>query len=427
MTKKLLALSISALMTSGAAFAENIVNADTTNKEVYDIHEFFSEQGNRVKLQFPIEQAAFAWQNLSRFYPTAMIERDGEVINLPYELNDDIGKVKATVKGETKTLNEHLDSNPVDGFLVIKDGEIVFERYNTMRKTDKHNWFSNSKITAGIELAKLVNSGKVDPDDVVSNYIPELKGSVWDTVKVIEVANQATGLNATEHDEPTADSRTNPDQPFFKWIVSIGVFEGESQKMPLDVLAEMKRRTKGGQTFEYNSINTFILSRIVENVRGLPFNEILSDDIWKHMGANNDAYTVVSPKGGYPLMFFSMNSTLEDMAKFGMLLTPSGAKLGTAHISSDVVKIIQESGDPSAFGGGYVGKMMQNSFYNDKDLKNGYMFDTIFDDGDLFKAGVGGQGIYISPEKDLVVAFFSTGDGSNQEESYAREIARYFK
>ncbi|GAL28966.1 probable 6-aminohexanoate-dimer hydrolase lipoprotein [Vibrio variabilis] len=70
--------------------------------------------------------------------------------------------------------------------------------------------------------------------------------------------------------------------------------------------------------------------------------------------------------------------------------------------------------------------MMRNSFYNDKDLKNGYMFDTIFDDGDLFKAGVGGQGIYISPEKDLVVAFFSTGDGSNQEESYAREIARHF-
>ncbi|ADV89283.1 beta-lactamase [Vibrio vulnificus] len=54
------------------------------------------------------------------------------------------------------------------------------------------------------------------------------------------------------------------------------------------------------------------------------------------------------------------------------------------------------------------------------------MFDTIFEDGDLYKGGVGGQGIYISPDKDLVVTFFSTSTGKNQEETYAREIAKYF-
>lgn len=292
--KKLVALSIAAAITSGAAMANVIVNETTTNKAVAETHDFFLEKGNRVKLQFPIAESHFAWQNISRFYNTAQIERDGAVYQFPYSIDDNIGNIKATVHGKERTLNQHLDNYPVDAFLVVKNGEIVFERYNTMRKTDKHNWFSNSKITTGIELAKLVEEGKVKEQDPVSKYIPELKGSAWDTVKVIDVANMATGLNATEHDEPNPDSRTNPDQPFFKWLVSIGVFDGDSTQKPLDVLSEMTRRQEAGKTFEYNSINTFVLARIIENVRGLPMNEIISRDLWQKMGANNDAYTVVS-------------------------------------------------------------------------------------------------------------------------------------
>ncbi|UGA56426.1 serine hydrolase domain-containing protein [Vibrio sp. VB16] len=424
--KKLIALSITTALSAGAVFANDIVNDSVTNKDVYNTHEFFLQKSNRVKLQFPIEQSKFAWQNLSRFYPTAQVERDGPVYQFPYKIDNKIGQIEATVHGKTKTLNDHLDSYPVDAFLVVKNGEIVFERYNTMRKTDKHNWFSNSKITAGVELAKLVNEGKVNPNDPVSQYIPELKGSDWDTVSVIDTANMATGLNATEHDEPEADSRTNPDQPWFKWAVSIGVFDGDVDQTPLEVLAEMKRKAPAGETFEYNSINTFVISRLVENVRGLPMNQIISRDMWQKMGANNDAYTVVSPQGGYPLMFFSMNTTIEDMTKFGMLFTPSAEKLGDGGISTEVIKLIQNSGNPEAYGGGYVGKMMENSFYNDTNIKNGYQFDAIFEDGDLFKAGVGGQGVYISPNKDLVISFFSTSTGKNQEETYAREIAKYF-
>lgn len=94
--------------------------------------------------------------------------------------------------------------------MVVKNGKIIFERYNTMNKTDKHNWFSNSKITTGLEIAKLIKEGKIKPTDAISKYIPELKGSDWDTVSIIDTANMATGLNATEHDEVEADSRTNP-------------------------------------------------------------------------------------------------------------------------------------------------------------------------------------------------------------------------
>ncbi|MCU8188824.1 hypothetical protein M2H07_13665 [Vibrio vulnificus] len=82
--KKLVALSIAAAITSGAAMANVIVNETTTNKAVAETHDFFLEKGNRVKLQFPIAESHFAWQNISRFYNTAQIERDGAVYQFPY-------------------------------------------------------------------------------------------------------------------------------------------------------------------------------------------------------------------------------------------------------------------------------------------------------------------------------------------------------
>ena len=44
----------------------------------------------------------------------------------------------------------------------------------------------------------------------------------------------------------------------------------------------------------------------------------------------------------------------------------------------------------------------------------------VMDDGDFFKGGFGGQGLYISPSKDLVIAFFGTPD----EKGKAHELGR---
>ena len=118
--KSLIAISIVTALFAGSAFANESVNESSTNVDVYNTHDFFLEKGNRVKLQFPIEQSKFAWQNLSRFYPTAQIERDGPVYQFPYQIDKKIGEISATVHGESKILNEHLDSYPVDAFLRVE-------------------------------------------------------------------------------------------------------------------------------------------------------------------------------------------------------------------------------------------------------------------------------------------------------------------
>ena len=44
-------------------------------------------------------------------------------------------------------------------------------------------------------------------------------------------------------------------------------------------------------------------------------------------------------------------------------------------------------------------------------------------DGDFFKGGFGGQGLYVSPSRDLVVAFFGTFDANGNGHEMTR-IAR---
>jgi CubicO group peptidase (beta-lactamase class C family) len=47
---------------------------------------------------------------------------------------------------------------------------------------------------------------------------------------------------------------------------------------------------------------------------------------------------------------------------------------------------------------------------DDPPRHNTYQWDFVMPDGDFFKGGHNGQGLYISPERDVVVAFFGSGD-----------------
>ena len=81
-----------------------------------------------------------------------------------------------------RTVSQHFEDMPLDAMLVLKDGKIVYERYKTMTPDTAHITMSSSKVFSSTLLAMLEDEGKVDLSKPVSDYVPELKGSVWDTV-----------------------------------------------------------------------------------------------------------------------------------------------------------------------------------------------------------------------------------------------------
>jgi len=390
--------------------------------KVLNVSEFFNNPANKVKIQFPSEQSAYAWVNMSKYYPTAQVMRKGQVSTLPYDVDLAIGKVAyKNQDGKMVTVNEHFDTKSIDAMVVVKNGKIVYERYKTMRPEDKHIWFSVSKVTGATILAFLEYEGKVDVNKPVSDYLPELKGSEWDTVKVVETLDMATGLNGTEHDEE--------DQVWYRWAATdaVGIVADVRKRGETwaDVLRAMKRKTPGHEKFEYNSIDTFVVNRIAERIADKPLNEQFSERIWSKAGMEHDAYFLVSPSGN-TLGFLGVNSTLRDLARFGMVFTPSSKKIAGEQIIPDaIMKKIYDRTYVAMYDKGWAGKKFAQSFYDDAGkIANRYQWDAVLSDGDMFKSGVGGQGLYISPATDTVVAWFCTSDGNNQEEAMARAIVK---
>jgi len=419
------ALLFAAGVPAAVAQQHAVVSSDTPLNQVRDIFSFFHTPANVVQIQVASDKTLYAWQNLSGFQYTMQILRDGPISELPERIDPGIGRVAFTRPGQPQeTVDQHFDSSHMDSLLVLHKGKVVFERYKTMRPFDKHQWFSCSKVVPGTLVELLALEGKIDLRKPVSDYVPQLKGSDWDKVTVEETLDMATGLDSTEHEEPNDDARSNPARGWYKWAVSIGLFEDKEHlnQSPYDVLRNMKKVKPGHTVFEYNSINPFVLELIVNQVTGQTLNEVFGTRVWRKIGAQNDAFVGVT-KYGLGNAWGFVNSTLRDMGRFAMIFTPSWNKVSKEQIIPDsLIDAIQHGGRPEIFLGGFVGKEMQSSFPNIKGLANRYQWDIVFPDGDFLKLGVGGQGIYVSRSADAVVVWFSTG--KQQEEVLARAIAK---
>lgn len=422
----ILTLSINSFAQKNLASTE--ISAYEPISNLRQTYQFYSQPENKVKIQLPNYETVNVWQNMSKLFPTAQILREGEVKFLNKRIDNSIGKIpfKRTATSDSESVDEFFNNSNMQGLVVIKNGELVYEKYKTMRSKDKHNWFSVGKIVSSTLISLLQEEGKINVKNSVSTYIPELKNSQWDIVTVEDTLNMATGLDSTEHDEKNA--RLNPNSGWYRWATSIGVFYNPDlpKENVYTVLKNMKKVREPQTVFEYNSINTFVLELIVENVTGHAYNEVFSDYIWSKSGMKNDAYIAVS-KDSNPMGFAFISSTLTDLAHFGLLFTPSWNKISNEKIiSNNIVKNIQTNGNVEMYKKGAVGKILSTAFYQDEKIYNKYQWDAIFKDGDFFKGGVGGQGLYISPDKDVVLAWFSNGTEHN-EETMAREIAKALK
>lgn len=401
----------------------------TPIKDIEEYKTYFDAPENKPQIQVANEKTHYAWQNMSNYYYTAQVLRDGPIHEFPEKLDPAIGNISVTFADKSwSTVDDYFDSSTMDAMLVLHKGTIVHERYKTMRVFDQHIWMSCTKTTVATMLGMLEHEGKVDVSKYVTEYVPELAGSVWDTVTVEETLDMATGLDSTEHEVP--DARTNPKRKWYQWAVSIGLFADTKNlnENPFDVLKRMERTKPGHTVYEYCSINPYICQRICENVTGIPLPELFAERIWRRIGAQGNGYYMVD-KQGHALGFGFMNSTLRDLARYGLAFTPSAKKMSSDPIvPQGVIDKLHSGLRPDMYDKGVYGTDTHKLFPL-PGIANRYQWDIITPDGDQFKSGVGGQGLYISAPHDAVVVFFSTGDQDDEARGawVARTITQSFK
>jgi CubicO group peptidase (beta-lactamase class C family) len=321
------------------------------------------------------------------------------------------------------TLAEYVNDPRVDGVIILHKGQIVFETYPRMRPYDKHLYMSVSKTLAATLIAMLEDRELIDVGQSVDSYIPELTGSGWAGVPVRDVLDMASGIDCRQSLPGVYE---NPELCYYQFEASMGWLRPTERTVddPHTYIASLDSRLPSGEVFEYSSTNTSVLAWIAEQVTGRPYADLIAKEIWQQIGAGSDA-VIVADKRGVPLASNGISSTLRDLARFGHKFTPSGRSDTGPLVSDSYLRKIQKGGRPEIFNAGREGK----AELMDEELPrhNTYQWDFVMQDGDFYKSGYGGQGLYISPSRDLVIAFFGTLDEngqSNEMGQIARQLAK---
>lgn len=362
----------------------------------------------------------YVFLNMAEFWSHSLISRGDQVRELPLNLRRDIAEFMTATDAGQKTLSDYVNSSTVDGAIIVRKGEIVFEEYPRMRPTDKHLYMSVSKAYAATLIAILEDRELLDVGRSVDSYLPTLHESGWAGVPVRDVLDMASGIACLEGEE---GAYSNPDRCYYQYEASLGWLRPTKTTMdsPFAYMATLKSHRPAGEAFEYTSPNTFILGWLAETANGRPYADLVSSEIWQKMGAEADGI-IVAPLRGVPIASGGMSSTLRDMARFGILFTPSGRQEINPVVSDSYLEKIQKGGRPDVFAAGNEDE--DDEINGESPRHNSYQWDFVMQDGDFFKGGYGGQGLYISPARDLVIAFFGTFDADGENAHEMTKISR---
>jgi CubicO group peptidase (beta-lactamase class C family) len=349
--------------------------------------------------QFP----AMRWSvsHFRQLMPTVNVSRGlGAPVALPRSMRSDIDALRFTPLGskDSMTWAESLPANYTDGIVVLHRGRIVYERYLGVFKEDgQHGVMSVTKSMVGTLGATLVAEGKLDPAKRVADYVPELAQSAFGNATVRQVLDMTTGIQFSEdYADPNAEvwAHAQAGNPLPKPKDYTG------PRTYYDFMQTVRPEGQHGDSFGYKTVNSDVLGWIIARVAGRPVNELLSERIWRRLGAEQDAYMSVDSIGT-PFAGGGLNTGLRDLARFGEMLRNNGRYNGQQILPKAVVDDIRSGGDKAKFAkAGY--ELLPGWSYRDM------WWVTHNDHGAFMARGVHGQRIYVDPKAEMVIVRFAS-------------------
>src|SRR5579862_720981 len=252
-----------------------------------------------------------SFRHMDRIFPYHVVYRAGPVAEIPRS-DRRLGEVTYQWKGAPHSLDDLLQVTKTTGFLVIKDGRIVDERY--FLGADQYSTFTSMSVAksftstlVGLALA----DGKIKSlDDPITDYVPELKGSGYDGVPLKAILEMSSGVKFTE--KYVKGSTVDMDLMFLRGMID--------ETEPLnDLLKTMPRLLQPGAKFVYKGADTQALGWMVRRVTGDSLADYLSEKVWQPMGMEHDAFWNTDAPGpsGMEAAFTCFNATLRDFGRFG--------------------------------------------------------------------------------------------------------------
>jgi CubicO group peptidase (beta-lactamase class C family) len=320
------------------------------------------------------------FRNIDRLFPTRLVRHGASVRELPVNSRM-FSDFSYTSNGKTYDLYDVLSLNRVSGLLIIKDDEIVFEKYLLGNSRDTR-WMSMSvvKSMTATLIGAAIQDGHIQSiDDPIVRYLPRFAGTAYDGVTVRQVLQMTSGVAWNEtYTDPTSDRRRMLE-------AQIGQKPGDI----LDLMGKLPRAAEPGTRWNYSTGETHVAGALVRAATGIPVADYLSEKIWSKAGMEADANWWLESPDGLEVGGSGLSATLRDYARFGLFLLEEGV-VGDEQVLPD--GWMAEAGTPKTINGEVV--------------EYGYMLWPLHDNS-YAAIGIFGQFVFVDPDKNLVVAMWS--------------------
>jgi CubicO group peptidase (beta-lactamase class C family) len=266
----------------------------------------------------------WAFQHVREIVPSQSILRGhGPASPLPLALTP-VGHVSLErLDGSTATVDEVIQETFTDAWLVLHDGRILEETYlGEMTAKTPHLLMSVSKSLVGCVAGVLIDRGLLDPDALVTTYVPEVSTSGYAGATVRNLLDMRTGAAFREaYTDPDAEVRVMERSMGWRPFLNgdpIGAYA---------YLATLGSAGPHGDAFTYRSADTDMLGWVCERASGVRMADLVSRHIWEPMGAEADA-EIACDMVGSAIHDGGISAVARDLARFGQMLLDGGRAQG---------------------------------------------------------------------------------------------------
>jgi CubicO group peptidase (beta-lactamase class C family) len=337
--------------------------------------------GTRADWFFDESVRVGSFSNLDRILPYYTLVKSASPLPLPKAASEP--SIEYRFEQQTYTIDDFLARQRITGLLLIKDGEILVERYQYDR-TAANRFLSQSMAKSIVSLAvgmALAEKKIASLDDTVAKYAPKLAGSAYGETTIRNILKMSSGVPFNEAYDGNDDlTRFNIARYKYGSVEALREFN--------------TREAEQGTRFHYASAETVNLVLVLREVTGMALSEYLTPRLWRPMGAEADATWVKAPDGTVAGLG-SFNAILRDYGRLGMLLANDGAIGGNQIVPRDyLLEATDWHRQPDAFA---PEKATPYFGY-------GYQFWLFPGEKRRFALlGVYGQSIFIDPELKLIM------------------------
>lgn len=275
-------------------------------------------------------------------------------------------------------IDAYMEEQRHAALVVLQDGKIRLERYG-LDFEDDGRWtsFSVAKSFTSTLVGIAVKEGDIESlSDPVSKYIPGLENSAYDDVTVEQLLNMSSGVAWDE-------TYTDPNSDVAKFNLHVAEDGGSNL---VSYMATLPRAHPAGEVWNYSTGETNLIGVLVGEATGRTLSEYLSEKIWKPYGMQQDASWLLNDDGT-EISGCCIQAPTRDFARFGQFIL-EGAQIDGERLVPD----------------DWLARATTTRIrYGEPGYGYGYQWWT-YDDGAFAADGIFGQGIFIDPSRNLVIA-----------------------